>query len=94
MTGHPFCFDPIADIDNQTVTNAGDFTFSAPAGARGFLISVQTAPIFITYDGSSPSSTNGLHIPSGVVPIYIGIAKTFIARSSAASSPTGVLWVR
>lgn len=86
--------DPIDDVDNQTVdaTTAKDFT--APAGAKGFFISVRTANIYITFDGTTPSATNGIAVAFGVNAVYFPIAKSFKAFGSAASCPTAVLWVR
>jgi len=91
---HPFVYDPVADIDNQIVDATTAKDFPAAVGARGFWISVRTAAIYITFDGSTPSATNGLELAAGQHPIYIGIPKDFKAFGSAASCPTAVLWVR
>jgi hypothetical protein len=91
---HPFCFDAIDNVDNQVVDATTEKTFTALPGARGFLISVRTAGIYITFDGTVPSATNGLHIGITTSPVYIGVAQDFLAFGSAASCPTAVQWVR
>lgn len=69
-------------------------TATVPAGAHGFLIHVGTTSGYITMDGSTPSSTNGLLITKDQLPLFIPVAQTIILRSSAgASSVASIQWV-
>lgn len=86
--------EAIDNVDNQTVDITAAKDFTVLEGARGFFISVRTADIFITFDGSTPSATNGLCVAAGRAPVFIPIPKSFKAFGSAASCPTSVLWVR
>lgn len=86
--------EAIDNIDNQTVDATAAKDFAVLAGARGFYISVRTADIYITFDGTTPSATNGLAVAAGQQPVFIPIPKSFKAFGSAASCPTSVLWVR
>ena len=70
-------------------------TATPPAGAHGFFIQVGTTSGYITLDGSTPSSTNGLLITKDQLPFFIPIAQTIILRSSAgANSVASIQWVR
>jgi hypothetical protein len=38
---------------------------TVPAGARYVAWQVQTAPLIVTFDGTTPSATNGFVLPAG-----------------------------
>lgn len=70
-------------------------TATPPAGAVGFFIQVGTTSGYITLDGSTPSSSNGLLIAKDQLPMFIPVAQTIILRSSAgANSVASIQWVR
>ena len=70
-------------------------TATPPAGAVGFFIQVGTTSGYITLDGSTPSSSNGLLITKDQLPMFIPVAQTIILRSSAgANSVASIQWVR
>lgn len=64
-------------------------------GCHGFLITVSTNGCYLTLDGGTPSSTNGLAIPAGTSPIFIPIAKNIkVASQAAGNSVVNVLWLQ
>lgn len=71
-------------------------TLTPDAGANGILIQAVSQNIYITFDGSTPSSTNGLIVIAGQAPVlYTFPAGTTIKMIQAASSAVGkVLVVR
>lgn len=77
-----------------TSTGTGDVhTVTAPSGAKGFFITVQTNGIYFTWDGTSPSSTNGLHAVAGAAPVFIPIGKNFqFASDAAGNAVVNVAW--
>lgn len=75
----------------QNLTVAGtvvSFTNDFDYKTNGVLVSVQTAPVFVTHDGSTPSSTNGHLLPIGYMDFWSkdrAIAAKFI-RNGATSA--------
>lgn len=78
-----------------TSTGTADVkTFSPPGGAHGFFITVQTNPVYLTLDGTTPSSTNGLHVIKDAAPVFIPASKTIsVASDTAGNAVVNVLWV-
>lgn len=61
----------------QELTSTGTAnvqTFVVPTGAMAVYLAVQTNTCSITFDGSTPSTTNGLKIPAAVAPVFIATA--------------------
>lgn len=70
-------------------------TATRPAGATGFFIQVGTTSGYITLDGSTPSSSNGLLIVKDQLPLFFPVAPTITLRSSAgANCVASIQWVR
>lgn len=74
-------------------------TFTPPAGAHGVYVSVSTNGCYITFDGTTPSSTNGLPLPAGVSPVFLLFAPAAgsglkVASQAAANSVVNVAWVK
>lgn len=86
---------------HATATSTGTSnsqTFTPPSGAHGFYVTVSTNGCYMTFDGTAPSSTNGLSIPAGVAPLFFPFAPQasngIIVRSqAAANSIVNVCWV-
>ncbi len=78
--------------DTQTVTQP---TASSDIFPRGFYVTVSTTSCYMTFDASTPTSTNGLTVPAGTAPIFFPFAPaTITVRSSAsANSIVNVTWV-
>lgn len=77
-------------VDNTTVG-----TLTNP-GARAVVISVATNLAYVTLDGSTPSSTNGLKVAAGTAPIFIPVNPRFGIKalsSAAGGSIVDVLWL-
>jgi len=51
---------PLQGLSNDTITVSGVTTLTVPDGARGALITVETADIRYWEDGSDPTSSDGL----------------------------------
>jgi hypothetical protein len=53
-----------------------------PAGTRALLISVSSASVYVTFDGSVPSATNGVTMPAGtLITVPTAAAPTVLAAS-------------
>jgi len=88
----PFQF--IAPHVQATSTGTADAkTLASPPGAKGFLISVMTNGAYFTFDGTTPSSTDGLHIVAGTAPVFIPIGKSItFASDTAGNAVVSVAW--
>jgi len=88
----PFQF--LAPHVQATSTGTADaHTLSAPAGAKGFLISVMTNGAYFTFDGTTPSSSDGLHIVAGTAPVFIPIGKSItFASDTAGNAVVSLAW--
>lgn len=79
--------------DNTTVT-----TDAAPAGARGLLLSAKSKAVYVTFDGTTPSSTNGLYFPAETMPVFIPVIPTGGSikwiSADVAGSTVDILWLR
>ncbi len=63
-------------------------------GVHGCFITVDTTDARVTFDGSTPTGSNGLLIKKDLAPIFIPIARRIQFVSSAvANSIVNVLWV-
>jgi len=71
-------------VPGTVVSFTNDFDYKTDV----VLVSVQTAPVFVTHDGSTPSSTNGHLLPIGYTDFWSkgrAIAAKFI-RNGATSA--------
>lgn len=97
MGRHLNTYDIVADTPHVQKTSTGTAdtqTATAPAFAVGCLLTVETTAARVTFDGSTPTSTNGLVIPAGTTPIFIPLGRTIKIRSTAAAnSVVNVLWL-
>lgn len=87
---------PFAPLGIGQATSTGTAnvqTLNAPASAKGFLYSVFTNGIYFTVDGSTPSSSNGLHAPAGTAPVFIPFGKNIsFVSDNVAGSTLSVIW--
>jgi hypothetical protein len=68
---------------------------AAVSGARHVLLSVETTAARVTFDGSTPSATNGHVIPAGAIPLYLPIGRSSVlkvASSAGTSSILNITW--
>lgn len=79
----------------QTPSSTSDTkTFTPPALAKACMICVETNGARLTFDGTAPSSSNGLVFPAGVAPIFVPMASTIKAVSTVAGNAVvNVLWI-
>jgi hypothetical protein len=71
---------------------------SAPAGVpRGLLISAQTSPAYVTFDGTIPGATTGHYIPVQQLPVYVpaGVSTRVVGVSTAAATGAAldITWI-
>lgn len=84
---------PHAQASSSGTGNVQSFT--APASAQAALVSVETTGCYMTFDGTTPSSSAGLFLPTGVlhfIPAAAGLTLKF-ASSAAATSKVNVAWL-
>lgn len=96
-------YDLLEDTPHEEATSTGtaDVATITPAvGDRGIskanacYLSAITSGCYVTFDGSTPSATNGLFIPSGTAPILVLLGETIKFVSATASGTTlKVLWL-
>lgn len=81
---------------HATATSTGTSnqqTLTPPSGAKGFFYTLQTNGAYVTFDGSVPSSSNGLHFMAGSAPVFIPMGKTLNFVSDAAGNAVlSVMW--
>lgn len=82
---------------NATSTGTGDVkTIAAPAGAVAAFISVETNSCWLTVDGTTPTTTNGLVLPKDTVPFFLPVGhprSIKFAASVAGNSELNVMWL-
>jgi hypothetical protein len=71
---------------------------AAPNGVvRGLLISAQTSPAYVTFDGSVPGASTGHYIPIQQLPVYVpvGTSARVVGVSTAAATGTAldITWI-
>lgn len=81
----------------ETSTSTSDVkTLTPPAGAHGVFLTVTTNGCTMTFDASTPSSSNGLAFPKDGVPAFfpLGTATIKFISQAAGNSVVNALWVR
>jgi hypothetical protein len=70
-------------------------TFLAPGYGTAFFINVAGQDVYMTIDGTTPSSTNGLLIPKAGLPVFfpLTVASIKVAPTAATAATVDVLWV-
>lgn len=79
----------------ETSTGLADVqTLVAPEGARAVLLTASTNGCYLTVDGSTPSSTNGIPLPAAGVPYLLPIPGDIkFASQAAGNSVVNALWL-
>ena len=67
--------------DNTTVT-----AVDLPAGTRAICIQAQTNGVWFTLDGTTPSTSNGLFLPAGTMPLFLPIGASQLKWISAVAA--------
>lgn len=78
---------------NASPATGSTSTFKPPDGAKSCWITVTTQGVYATWDGTTPSSTNGLHIPAGGMPWFCPHGLTILMRADTTGAVVNVLWV-
>lgn len=86
-------------VSDTTADNTTVKSQSPPAGARALLISTKAKGIYATFDGTTPSSTNGLYFPAETMPVFLPLipkANGPVKWISVdiAGSTVDILWLR
>jgi hypothetical protein len=80
-----------------TSTSTSDVKSSVgPVGSDHVLISSETNDARVTFDGSTPSSSNGHVVPKAAIPLYLplGEGSTLkIVSTAAGTSLLNVTWI-
>lgn len=86
---------PSTGAHNQTTTadNTTVKTVSLATNTRAIYVGVTSKKVYMTFDGSTPSSTNGLGIVPDALPMYISVGSPTIKwiSSDVAGSTVNVL---
>lgn len=72
-------------------------TLTPAAGARAVLLTATTQDAIVTFDGTTPATSNGIRVPKALLPVRLPIPKQGQAikvLGAAASSVVDALWVR
>jgi len=72
-------------------TAAVGFASSFPDNARYVLVEVQTNPLYVTFDGSTPSATNGYAYAAGTREIW-SKAQAQLAKAVRQGAADGFLY--
>ncbi len=98
MTAVQYTYDVPASAGFEQITSTGTSnsqTSTPPAGARACLLQVGTTSGYVTFDGTTPSSTNGLLIVKDQLPMFVPLGRLITLRSSAgANSVLSIQWLR
>lgn len=70
-------------------------TFSQPGNGKAFFIMAAGQDIYMTLDGTVPSSTNGLLIPKAGLPTFFPVtcATIKVSPTAATAATVDVLWL-
>jgi hypothetical protein len=85
---------PYADAYQRITSGGADTPLVLAPNCNAVILSAETATVFVTFDDTVGSATNGLPIISGAQPVYIPLGKT--AHESGGLhifSATGILHV-
>ena len=78
----------VAAAQTASPSTTGNGTvLSFTAGSHGIVVSVSSAAVYMTFDGTVPSSTNGLTLPAGTVQ-FLPIAPSKVTVLAASGTPT------
>lgn len=90
----PTTFEPLAHDQATSASTGNVATLARPANASACYLTVTTTKAFITFDGSTPSSTNGLPVVAGGLPVRFDVLGDIKVDSSAGTaSIVDCLWV-
>lgn len=70
--------------------------FTVATGARGLFVTCTTNDAYITFDGSTPSSTNGLALVKSTAPVFFPVNPKYsvkVLSTVAGGSVVNVMWV-
>lgn len=86
--------------DQLTSTGTADVASATMVdGTTAFYIQAITVDCYLTVDGTTPSSTNGLRIYAGQMPFFVplgdaGNATVKVASVSGSTSTVNIAWLR
>ena len=66
-----------------------------PAKATAFFVTCLTTAAVVTFDGSTPSATNGLVLQAAVSPVFfpVGPPTLLVASTAGTSAVVNIFWV-
>ncbi len=75
-------YTPKAPLTASPSNSGAGTTITAPAGTRGWYVTVAVQSALITFDGSAPTTTNGLTCPAGLYYFAVPSNLTVLAGTS------------
>lgn len=61
-------------------------TVTLATGTKAVYVAATTTKVYVTLDGSTPSSTNGIPIVAGGLPVYLSVGSPVIKWIGSASA--------
>lgn len=93
MAEVPYGITNLTPHVNASPATGSSTTMTNPVGAHGVFLSVTTQGIYLTLDATTPSSTNGLHIPAGGNPWFLPCGLPLTMRADTTGAVVNALWV-
>ena len=97
LNRRPDTFIPLSHAELTSTGTGNVQTFAVPANAVGVMLTVATNPAKITFDGTAPSTTNGIAVPTGAYPLFLkvspGVGLKFVS-TIAGNSVVSALFVQ
>lgn len=76
-----------------TVAPTSKTTVAPPVGAHACILSTTTQNVWVTFDGSTPSATNGLLLLSSAGPLFLPIATGLTFLNAVSGGIVNICWL-
>lgn len=78
-----------------SATTVTPCTLAPPATAVACFVQAVTNDAFVTFDGTTPSSSNGILLKQGTNPIFVplGVGNSVIGLGSGGTATINVFWL-
>jgi hypothetical protein len=93
----PTNYTVVSHVQKVTAADTADVqTFTLPLNAHAFEIACTGQDVFVTFDGTTPSASNGLKLVKDQLPQFHGFASKptiKVAPTAAVAATVNVLWL-
>lgn len=81
---------PSSGAHSQTTSSDSSTvkTVSLAKGTKAIYVAATSNKVYMTFDGSTPSSTNGLPIIAGALPMYVSVGGPTVSWVGSSTSHT------